>query len=100
MGKTTKGVGRFPKNVTLIGWLSLGIALTAVTVSIVLKYNEKAEKDRYRFWALRELEFTTNKLLKPYEVNTDPPEPAEKVFPPVFYCDFIWGDGRLNASFN
>jgi hypothetical protein len=84
MGKTTKGAGRFPKNVTLIGWLSLGITLTAVTVSIVLKYNEKEEKVVIGLGA-PELEFTTYKLLKPYEVNTDPPEPAEKIFPTIFF---------------
>lgn len=78
LGKTSKEKSKFPKNITLIGWLSLVLALAALTTSVLVKYNTKIDKDRYQFWALRELEFSTYKLLKPYLLNTDPPEDSDR----------------------
>jgi len=65
-------------NLTKIAWVSLTLAAAALIVSIIMKYQEKTEKDCYRFWALGELEFSTYKLLTPYLVNTDPPEASER----------------------
>jgi len=78
LGKTRKDDFTFPKNITLFGWFAIFLASSSLTTSIILKRNAEVEKDRFRFWAMRELEFSVYKLLSPYLEITDPPEKEDR----------------------
>lgn len=78
VGKTTKDHVRWPRNITFLGWVALLLAASSLTASMVLKHQAGIARNRSQYWAMRELEFATYRLLSPYLTITDPPEKDER----------------------
>lgn len=74
LGKTRNENMSFPKNITTFGWIAIILAIISMSASVFIKRNSEIERDRFRYWAMRELENATYQLLSPYVLVADMPE--------------------------
>jgi len=94
--KTISDRKKWPKNVTLFGWILVVLAVVNLLFSWFENYQKFKKQEEVRYWAVLEIEQATCDLIVPYILNSDPPDSRFKLYD--YLINFNIASGICNIN--